>query len=315
MTSGDAVYAHLLKEEADHFLRCFRNIAVSPETPSDHITKLHSLNSFINLYDRNVAEKFAGFFQYNLQVGMYTDVLFPEFGVHFVAVNDGVDSTWGENEFTAIRNVFNEMYACDTSKKIRATWQSKGKSGEHLTTIPPYGYIKDPEDKKKWIVDEEAAAVVQKIFSLCVDGLGLTQIAKWLKQHQILNPAAYAHYKGLPASNKPTADPYKWTNETVSRILECVDYLGHTLNFRTTKQSYTNLSDDYLDDRYGYNVSVRPKTPNGLVKSSDFHVIRFEGAYPDFHSIEASYWEVQQLLKNIRCDMEKNRKKLMSKIA
>ena len=173
-----------------------------------------------------------------LQVGMYTDVLFPEFGVHFIAVNDGVDSTRGENEFTAIRNVFNEMYARDTSKKIRATWQSKGKSGEHLTTIPPYGYIKDPEDKKKWIVDEEAAAVVQKIFSLCVDGLGPTQIAKWLKQHQILNPTAYAHFKGLPASNKPTADPYKWTNETVSRILERVDYLGHTVNFKTTKQSY-----------------------------------------------------------------------------
>ena len=173
-----------------------------------------------------------------LQVGMYTDVLFPEFGVHFIAVNDGVDSTRGENEFTAIRNVFNEMYARDTSKKIRATWQSKGKSGEHLTTIPPYGYIKDPEDKKKWIVDEEAAAVVQKIFSLCVDGLGPTQIAKWLKQHQILNPTAYAYSKGLPASNKPTADPYKWTNETVSRILERVDYLGHTVNFKTTKQSY-----------------------------------------------------------------------------
>ena len=100
-----------------------------------------------------------------LQVGMYTDVVFPEFGVHFIAVNDGVDSTRGESEFTAIRNVFNEMYARDTSKKIRATWQSKGKSGEHLTTIPPYGYMKSPEDKKKWIVDEEAAAVVQKIFS------------------------------------------------------------------------------------------------------------------------------------------------------
>ena len=173
-----------------------------------------------------------------LQVGMYTDVLFPEFGVHFIAVNDGVDSTRGENEFTAIRNVFNEMYARDTSKKIRATWQSKGKSGEHLTTIPPYGYIKDPEDKKKWIVDEEAAAVVQTIFALCVSGKGPTQIAKWLKQQQILNPTAYCHAKGLPASNKPTADPYKWTNETVSRILERVDYLGHTVNFKTTKQSY-----------------------------------------------------------------------------
>ena len=173
-----------------------------------------------------------------LQVGMYTDVLFPDFGVHFIAVNDGVDSTRGENEFTAIRNVFNEMYARDTSKKIRATWQSKGKSGEHLTTIPPYGYIKDPEDKKKWIVDEEAAAVVQKIFALCVSGKGPTQIAKWLKQQQILNPTAYAHSKGLPASNKPTADPCRWTNETVCRILDRVDYLGHTVNFKTKKRSY-----------------------------------------------------------------------------
>lgn len=100
------------------------------------------------------------------------------------------------------------MYARDTSKKIRATWQSKGKSGEHLTTIPPYGYMKSPEDKKKWIVDEEAAAVVQKIFSLCASGKGPTQIAKWLKQQQILNPTAYCHAKGLPTSNKPTADPY-----------------------------------------------------------------------------------------------------------
>ena len=173
-----------------------------------------------------------------LQVGMYTDVVFPEFGVHFIAVNDGVDSTRGESEFTAIRNVFNEMYARDTSKKIRATWQSKGKSGEHLTTIPPYGYMKSPEDKKKWIVDEEAAAVVQKIFSLCASGKGPTQIAKWLKQQQILNPTAYCYAKGLPTSNKPTADPYKWTNETVSRILERVDYLGHTVNFKTTKKSY-----------------------------------------------------------------------------
>ena len=88
--------------------------------------------------------------------------------------------------------VFNEMYAKDTSKKIRATWQSKGRSGEHLTTIPPYGYKKDPEDKKKWIVDEEAAAVVQKIFSLCVDGMGPTQIAKWLRTSKVLNPTAYA---------------------------------------------------------------------------------------------------------------------------
>ena len=173
-----------------------------------------------------------------LQVGFYTDMLFPDFGVHFIAVNDGVDSTRGENEFTAIRNVFNEMYARDTSKKIRATWQSKGKSGEHLTTIPPYGYMKDPDNKKKWIIDEEAAAVVQQIFALCVSGKGPTQIAKWLEKHEIYNPTAYSQAKGRPVTNKPTANPYKWTNETVSRTLERIEYLGHTVNFKTRKQSY-----------------------------------------------------------------------------
>ena len=173
-----------------------------------------------------------------LQVGFYTDMLFPDFGVHFIAVNDGVDSTRGENEFTAIRNVFNEMYARDTSKKIRATWQSKGKSGEHLTTIPPYGYMKDPDNKKKWIIDEKAAAVVQQIFALCVSGMGPTQIAKWLEKHEIYNPTAYSQAKGRPVTNKPTANPYKWTNETVSRTLERIEYLGHTVNFKTRKQSY-----------------------------------------------------------------------------
>jgi len=167
-----------------------------------------------------------------------SEMVFPEYGVHFIAVNDGVDSIKGDSEFTAIRNVFNEMFAKDTSKKIKATWQSKGRSGEHLCTIPPYGYMKDPEDKKRWIVDEEAAAIVQKIFSLCVDGLGPTQIAKWLQQNNVLNPTAYAHEKGLPVCNAPTANPYKWTNETVSRILERIEYLGHTVNFKTSKPSF-----------------------------------------------------------------------------
>ena len=102
---------------------------------------------------RVVVKDMSRFGRDYLQVGMYTDMIFPEYGVHFVAVNDGVDSTRGENEFTAIRNVFNEMYARDTSKKIKATWQSKGKSGEHLTFRPPYGYKKDPNDKKKWVID------------------------------------------------------------------------------------------------------------------------------------------------------------------
>lgn len=187
---------------------------------------------------RVVVKDMSRFGRNYLQVGMYTEMLFPEYGVHFIAVNDGVDSVRGDSEFTAIRNVFNEMYAKDTSKKIRATWQSKGRSGEHLTTIPPYGYKKDPENKKRWIVDEEAAAVVQKIFALCMDGMGPTQIAKWLQENKVLSPVAYCYENDLPTTSKRPTDPYKWATKTVVHILERLDYLGHTVNFKTSKQSF-----------------------------------------------------------------------------
>ena len=173
-----------------------------------------------------------------LQVGMYTDIIFPEFGVHFLAVNDGVDSTRGENEFTAIRNVFNEMFARDTSKKVRASYQSKSRSGEHVAAYPPYGFKKDPERKGKWLVDEEPAAVVQKIYSLCIDGFGPSQIAVWLWENKIPCPSAYAADNELPCPKKPPKDPYSWSTETVSTILRRLEYLGHTVNFRKTKQSY-----------------------------------------------------------------------------
>ena len=173
-----------------------------------------------------------------LQVGMYTDIIFPEFGVHFVAVNDNVDSTRGENEFTAIRNVFNEMFARDTSKKVRASYQAKSRSGEHVAAYPPYGFKKDPEKKGKWIIDEEPAAVVQQIYKLCIDGLGPSQIAVWLWEHKILCPSAYNAAKGYPCPKKPPKDPYAWSVETVSNIMRRLEYVGHTVNFRKTKQSY-----------------------------------------------------------------------------
>ena len=188
--------------------------------------------------ERVVVKDMSRFGRDYLQVGMYTDVIFPEFNVHFVAVNDGVDSTRGDNEFTAIRNVFNEMYARDTSKKIRATWQTKGRSGEYLCTMPPYGYQKDPQDKKKWIIDEVAASVVQKVFELCVSGKGPTQIAKWLRENKIETPATHKHRFGLPQSAKPPKDPYKWNSDAVADILDRMTYLGHTVNFKTTKHSY-----------------------------------------------------------------------------
>jgi DNA invertase Pin-like site-specific DNA recombinase len=173
-----------------------------------------------------------------LQVGMFTDILFPNLGVHFIAVNDGVDSKRGDNEFTAIRNIFNEMYVRDTSRKIRSSIHAKGKAGGRLTSRPPYGYVKDPDDKSKWVVDEEAAAVVQKIFSLCAGGMGPRKIAVWLWEHGVLCPSAYAVSKGRKAKITPGNNPCRWTTETVSATLGRLEYIGYTVNFRTSKPSY-----------------------------------------------------------------------------
>ena len=174
-----------------------------------------------------------------LQVGMYTEIMFPEHDVHFIAVNDGVDSKQGDNEFTPFRNIINEWYAKDTSKKIRAVMKVKGNAGEHLTTNAPYGYMKDPANPKQWVRDNDAANVVYDIGLYVMDGYGPSQIARLLKQQKILTPAAYYESKGINCNVKPQDDPYGWNASTVAHILDrWREYLGHTVNFKTTKKSY-----------------------------------------------------------------------------
>lgn len=174
-----------------------------------------------------------------LQLGMYTEIMFPEHDVHFIAVNDGVDSKQGDNEFTPFRNIINEWYAKDTSKKIRAVMKVKGNAGEHLTTNAPYGYMKDPANPKQWVRDNDAANVVYDIGLYVMDGYGPSQIARLLKQRKILTPAAYYESKGINCNVKPQDDPYGWNASTVAHILDrWREYLGHTVNFKTTKKSY-----------------------------------------------------------------------------
>lgn len=174
-----------------------------------------------------------------LQVGMYTEIMFPEHDVHFIAVNDGVDSKQDDNEFTPFRNIINEWYAKDTSKKIRAVMKVKGNAGEHLTTNAPYGYMKDPANPKQWVRDNDAANVVYDIGLYVMDGYGPSQIARLLKQRKILTPAAYYESKGINCNVKPQDDPYGWNASTVAHILDrWREYLGHTVNFKTTKKSY-----------------------------------------------------------------------------
>ena len=175
-----------------------------------------------------------------LKVGYYTEMIFPEADVRFIAINNGVDSaSQQESDFTPFLNIINEWYAKDTSKKIRAVFKAKGQSGKSLATIPPYGYIKDPEDKNHWIVDEEAAEVVREIFHLCVSGYGPTKLANELQRRKILTPVEYAKSKGWSVrSVKQQDDPFAWDTSTVVRILERQEYIGNTVNFKTYRKSY-----------------------------------------------------------------------------
>lgn len=174
-----------------------------------------------------------------LKVGFYTEIAFPEASVRFIAVNDQVDSESGaDNDFTPFRNIINEWYAKDTSKKIRAVFKAKGMSGKHLCTIPPYGYRKDDHDKQLWLVDEEAAKVVREIFSLCMQGYGPTQIARILTERGRETPIIYKRRVGLPITSQETEFPEIWATQSVNKILANPAYLGHTVNFRTKKKSY-----------------------------------------------------------------------------
>lgn len=169
-----------------------------------------------------------------LKVGYFSEIFFPDNDVRLIAINDGVDSFKGDNDFTPFRNLFNDFYAKDTSKKIRAVFKSKGMSGEHLGQ-PIFGYMKNPDNKKQWIIDVPAAEIVRKIYDLCIDGKGPTQIAKILRKEKILTTKSYyAQVKGKPLPN----NPYHWNENSVIHILERMEYTGCTVNFKTYTKSY-----------------------------------------------------------------------------
>lgn len=177
-----------------------------------------------------------------LMVGQYTELIFPSYGVRFIAMNDSVDSLYGDNEFTPFKNIINEWYAKDCSKKGKAAAKIKAESGARVGSRPPFGYQKDPADpKRKIIPDEETAPIVQYIFSLCMNGKGPTQIAMQLRKEQIPIPAYYYHKKnGVEIVGFDPVKPYYWSSTTVGKILEDEVYLGHTINLKYTTLSYKN---------------------------------------------------------------------------
>ena len=190
-----------------------------------------------------------------LQVGFYTEVFFREKGVRFIAVSNGVDSTNNtSSEFAPFLNIMNEWYLRDCSRKITAVLRAKGKEGKPITSNPPYGYVKSSDDKNLWLVDEEAAEVVRKIFRLTVDGMGPFQIAKLLTEEKVEKPSYYQATRNR-GNYKTMCDfetPYNWTGGSVARILERPEYMGDTVNFRSHKESYKdkkavkNSSEDIL---------------------------------------------------------------------
>ena len=175
-----------------------------------------------------------------VSVGNYTDSYFPEHNIRFIAVNDAIDSDEGESEIAPFKNILNEMYARDISKKIRSSHRLRGSMGEPLSQ-PPYGYMKSPTDKKKWIVDEEAAKVVKSIFKMCLDGKGNETIARELQENKVLIPMTYWRSKGLNRGGKKTqTNPYKWCKTTIQKILSQQEYCGDIINFKTYSKSFKN---------------------------------------------------------------------------
>ena len=173
-------------------------------------------------------------------VGLYTTYTFPQNGVRYIAINDGFDTADQisvSNDFAGIRNWFNEFYARDTSRKIRAITKAKGEKGLPLTSNVPYGYMKDPTDPNHWMIDPEAAAVVRRIFDMCMEGRGPSQIASQLTSECILNPTSYKQHKGLNTPGPTPEKKYFWGSSTVVKILERYEYTGHTVNFRTYRNS------------------------------------------------------------------------------
>ncbi|MFC2651472.1 recombinase family protein, partial [Alloprevotella tannerae] len=216
-----------------------------------------------------------------LKVGQCMEILRQK-GVRLIAINDNVDSFYREDDFTPFRNIMNEWYARDTSRKIQSTFRSKGESGKHTASTPPYGYIKDEKDKNKWIVDEKAAEVVRRIFNMTMQGNGPYRIAKILESEKVDIPAYHQQKLGYGLyQSKNFEHPYRWCSSTIASILKKQEYLGHTVNFKTRKHFKDKKSKYVSED----NWLIFENTHEPIIDQETFdNVQRIRGnvkRYPD----------------------------------
>ena len=204
-----------------------------------------------------------------LKVGQIMEIL-RQRGVRLIAINDGVDSARGDDDFTPFRNIMNEYYARDTSRKIRSTFQSKGKSGKHLTGTVIYGYLWN-EARDQWLVDPEAAEVVKRIFAMTIEGYGPYQIASKLKSEKVLIPSAYLAQHGEGVNkNKTFKDVYGWGSSTICNILEKREYLGHTINFKTRKHFKDKKSHYVPEDEW----TIFENTHEAIIDQQTFDLVQ-----------------------------------------
>ena len=216
-----------------------------------------------------------------LKVGQCMEILRQK-GVRLIAINDNVDSFYREDDFTPFRNIMNEWYARDTSRKIQSTFRSKGESGKHTASTPPYGYIKDEKDKDKWVVDEKAAEIVRRIFNLTMDGAGPYKIAKILEADKIDIPAYHQQKLGYGLHQSKNFEyPCRWCSSTIASILKKKEYLGHTVNFKTRKHFKDKKSKYVSED----NWLIFENTHEAIIDQETFdNVQRIRGnvkRYPD----------------------------------
>lgn len=216
-----------------------------------------------------------------LKVGQCMEILRQK-GVRLIAINDNVDSFYREDDFTPFRNIMNEWYARDTSRKIQSTFRSKGESGKHTASTPPYGYIKDEKDKDKWVVDEKAAEIVRRIFNLTMDGAGPYKIAKILEADKIDIPAYHQQKLGYGLHQSKNFEyPYRWCSSTIASILKKKEYLGHTVNFKTRKHFKDKKSKYVSEDKW----LIFENTHEAIIDQETFdNVQRIRGnvkRYPD----------------------------------
>ena len=204
-----------------------------------------------------------------LKVGQIMEIL-RQRGVRLIAINDGVDSARGDDDFTPFRNIMNEYYARDTSRKIRSTFQSKGKSGKHLTGTVIYGYLWN-EARDQWLVDPEAAEVVKRIFAMTIEGYGPYQIASKLKEEKVLIPSAYLAQHGEGVNkNKTFKDVYGWGSSTICNLLEKREYLGHTINFKTRKHFKDKKSHYVPEDEW----TIFENTHEAIIDQQTFDLVQ-----------------------------------------